>query len=151
MFENLDSKNEGQLYGKDNLTLSFGEVISKNDFKNNDKVEQIRKMILKIKSELLMEKNIDKRINMIYNGLMNYAGPLVFKWNMEDIDLDTVSEIFNAIQERFPHRSVVGIPNQIDLLLSENQVKEFVKCFDKWKADNGYDNILAEDTDLTNV
>lgn len=151
MFDKLDSKNEGQLYGKDDLTLSFGEVIPKNDFKNKDKVEQIRKMILKIKSELLMEKNIDKRIDMIYNGLMNYAGPLVFKWNMEDIDLDIVSEMFNAIQDRFPHRSVVAIPNQIDLLLSENQVKEFVKCFDKWKADNGYDNILAEDTDLTNV
>ena len=151
MFDKLDSKNEGQLYGKDDLTLSFGEVISKNDFKNNDKVEQIRKMILKIKSELLMEKNIDKRIDMIYNGLMNYAGPLVFKWNMEDIDLDIVSEMFNAIQDRFPHRSVVAIPNQVDLLLSENQVKEFIKCFEKWKADNGYDNILAEDTDLTDV
>lgn len=151
MFDKLDSKNEGQLYGKDDLTLSFGEVISKNDFKNNDKVEQIRKMILKIKSELLFEKDNDKRIDMIYKGLMNYAGPLVFKWNMEEIDLDIVSEMFNTIQEILPHRSVVAIPNQIDLLLSENQVKEFVKCFDKWKADNGYDNILAEDTDLTDV
>lgn len=151
MFDKLDSKNEGQLYGKDDLTLSFGEVISKNDFKDNDKVEQIRKMILKIKNELLFEKDNDKRIDMIYKGLMNYAGPLVFKWDLEEIDLDVVSEIYNVIQDRFPHRSVVAIPNQVDLLLSENQVKEFVKCFDKWKADNGYDNILAEDTDLTDV
>lgn len=36
MFEILDLKNEGHLYEKDDLTLSFGEVISKNDFKNNE-------------------------------------------------------------------------------------------------------------------
>ena len=109
------------------MILDLAEGFSKNDFES-PKVEQIQKMISEIQRILYAEHNKEARTDMILGGLSNVFGTIVLEWDMDEYDVNTMDEIFRAICEANPFKTVIVLPKGIEIIDDKKYLK---KVYDK--------------------
>ena len=109
------------------MILDLAEGFSKNDFES-PKVEQIQKMISEIQRILYAEHSKEARTDMILGGLGNVFGTIVLEWDMDEYDVNTMSEIFRAVYEANPFKTVIVLPKGIEMIDDKEYLK---KVYDK--------------------
>ena len=109
------------------MILDLAEGFSKNDFEN-PKVEQIQKMISEIQKILYAEHSKEARTDIILSGLSNVFGTIVLEWDMDEYDVNTMGEIFKAVHEANPFKTVMALPKGIEMIDDKEYLK---KVYDK--------------------
>ena len=109
------------------MILDLAEGFSKNDFES-PKVEQIQKMISEIQRILYAEHSKEARTDMILGGLSNVFGTIVLEWDMDEYDVNTMGEIFRAVCEANPFKTVIVLPKGIEMIDDKKYLK---KVYDK--------------------
>lgn len=104
------------------MILDLAEGFSKNDFEN-PKVEQIQKMVSEIQKALYAEHSKESRIDMILGGLGNVFGTIVLEWDEDEYDINVMSEIFRAIHEANPLKTVIVLPKGIEMIDDKKYLK----------------------------
>lgn len=104
------------------MILDLTEGFSKNDFEN-PKVEQIQKMISEIQKALYAEHSKEARIDMILGGLGNVFGTIVLEWDTDEYDVNVMSDIFRAVHEANPFKTVIVLPKGIEVIDDKKYLK----------------------------
>lgn len=110
---------------RDDLVLDFGEMISKNDLKNpNEKLQQIQKMISKLKMDLYAETDAEARLDKIEKILRNLFGYTIVEWDLDEFDAGEMVKIMEHLTSYFAYRTMVCMPKGLDS----------AECFEKEDA-----------------
>lgn len=104
------------------MILDLAEGFSKNDFEN-PKVEQIQKMISEIQKALYAEHDKEARTDMILGGLGNVFGTIILEWDMDEYDVRVMGDIFKAVQEANPFKTVIVLPKGIEMIDDKKYLK----------------------------